>query len=94
MGFDLSDILDERMRLWPRLMRWEAAYFVLWTRRSVLTKEERKQMKEEQATLAKECPLVGDTQRFYLRSEVMAARHGAFVSRVMSSLQGARRRGG
>ena len=87
MGFDLSDILDERMRLWPRLMRWEAAFYVLWTRRSVLTKEERNQMKEEQAALAKECPLVGDSQRFFLRSEVMAARHSAFVTRVMSSLK-------
>ena len=24
---DLHLILDERARLWPRLMRWEAAYF-------------------------------------------------------------------
>ena len=32
-------------------------------------------------------PLVGDSQRFFLRSEVMAARHSAFVTRVMSSLK-------
>src|SRR3984885_10627293 len=89
LNIDLTDILDERARLWPQIMRWEAAYYVLWTRKGVLTKEERKQMKEEQDALAREMPRVGDTQRFYLRSDIMAARHAAFVSRVVSSLRNA-----
>jgi intracellular multiplication protein IcmB len=89
LNIDLSDILDERARLWPKIMRWEAAYYVLWTRKAVLTKEERKQMKEEQDALARELPRVGDTQRFYLRSEIMAARHAAFVGRVVASLRNA-----
>ena len=88
LGLDLADILDERMALWPKLMRWEQALYILWTRRAVLTKEERKQMKEEQAALAAECPLIGDTQKFWLRSEIMKARHDAFVTRVASSLKG------
>jgi intracellular multiplication protein IcmB len=88
LGIDLSDILDERMRLWPGMMRWEAAYFVLWTRRGVLTKEERKQMKEEQDAAAMACPRIGDAQKFFLRSEVMAAHHTGFVSRIVSSLKG------
>lgn len=87
LGLDLDDILAERMSLWPRLMRWEAAYFVLWTKRSVLTKEETKQMREEQAALAKECPVGGDSQRFWLRNEVMRARHDAFVTRIASCLK-------
>jgi intracellular multiplication protein IcmB len=89
LNIDLSDILDERARLWPKIMRWEAAYYVLWTRKGVLTKEERKQMKEEQDALARELPRVGDTQRFYLRSDIMAARHAAFVDRVVASLRNA-----
>jgi intracellular multiplication protein IcmB len=89
LNIDLTDILDERAKLWPQIMRWEAAYYVLWTRKGVLTKEERKQMKEEQDALAREMPRVGDTQRFYLRSDIMAARHAAFVSRVVSSLRNA-----
>ncbi len=88
VGIDLADILDERMRLWPKLMRWEAAYYVLWTRRGVLTKEERKQMREEQAAAARQCPRIGDAQKFFLRSDVMAAHHAGFVSRVVSSLRG------
>ncbi len=87
VGLDLHDILDERARLWPRLMRWEAAYFQVWTRTSVLTKEERKQMKAEYAANARQTGAVGNAQRLYLRSEVMAARHTAFVSRVQSALR-------
>jgi intracellular multiplication protein IcmB len=86
-GLDLGDIFAERAKLWPRLMRWEAAYFMLWTRTSVLTKEERKQLKAEYQANAAEIGAVGDAQRIYLRSEVMAARHSAFVSRVVNSLR-------
>ena len=52
LGLQFDDILDERARIWPTLMRWEAAYLVLWTRTSVLTKEERKQLKAEYAANA------------------------------------------
>ena len=90
VGLDLSDILDERLRLWSETMRWETSCFILWTRRAVLTKEELKQMKEEKAAAAKEVPRIGDAQRFFLRSELMAAHHTGFVNRVMAAL--ARRR--
>ncbi|HTV32450.1 MAG TPA: ATP-binding protein [Methylocella sp.] len=85
---DLENILDERLKLWSKSMRWEAAYLVLWTMKAVLTKEERKQVKEEQGSIARECPLIGDTQKFFLRSEVMAAHHSGFVSRVAAALRG------
>jgi len=89
VGLDLSDILDERLRLWSETMRWETSCFILWTRRAVLTKEELKQMKEEKAAAAKEVPRIGDAQRFFLRSELMAAHHTGFVNRVMAALRGA-----
>ena len=87
IGLDLRGILDERAALWPKLMRWEAAYFILWTRTSVLTKEERRQLAREYAENAKAMGAVGNTQRLHLCSDVMAARHSAFVSRVVSSLR-------
>jgi len=89
VGLDLTDILDERLRLWGQTMRWETSCFVLWTRRAVLTKEEVKQMKEEKAAAAKAVPRIGDAQRFFLRSELMAAHHSGFVNRVMAALRGA-----
>ena len=87
VGLDLDNILEERARLWPQLMRWEAAYFITWTLTSVLTKEERRQLKAEYAANAREAGSIGETQRFYLRSEVMAARHAAFTQRVLSALR-------
>ena len=89
VGLDLTDILDERLRLWSQTMRWETSCFVLWTRRAVLTKEELKQMKEEKSAAAKAVPRIGDAQRFFLRSELMAAHHAGFVNRVMAALRGA-----
>jgi intracellular multiplication protein IcmB len=89
VGLDLADILDERLRLWSQTMRWETSCFVLWTRRAVLTKEEQKQMKEEKSAAAKVVPRIGDAQRFFLRSELMAAHHAGFVNRVMAALRGA-----
>ena len=86
-GLNLDDILDERARLWPTLMRWEAAYFMVWTRTSVLTKEERKQLKAEYAANAAVVGAMGETQRFTLRSEIMLARHSAFTSRVLAALR-------
>ena len=53
VGLDLHDILNERAILWPKLMRWEAACFQVWTRTSVLTREERRQLKAEYAANAK-----------------------------------------
>ena len=85
-GLDMHDILGERAALWPRKMRSEQAYFVLWTRKAVLTKEERRQSRDEQNAMAREVPLVGECQRFFMRSDVMAARHDAFVSRVTRAL--------
>ena len=86
-GLNFDDILDERAQLWPTLMRWEAAYFMVWSRTSVLTKEERKQLKAEYAANAAQAGVLGDTQRFTLYSEIMKARHGAFTSRVLSALR-------
>ena len=68
-------------------MRWEAAYFMVWTRTSVLTKEERKQLKAEYAANAAEAGRIGEAQRFTMRSEIMAARHSAFTSRVLAALR-------
>jgi intracellular multiplication protein IcmB len=87
LNMDFHDILNERAARWPKLMRWEAAYYVLWTRTSALTKVERKNVRQEQDALARQWSKVGESQRFFLRSETMAARHGAFVQRVMGALR-------
>lgn len=88
IGADLTDVIGERRRRWPNVMRWEATYYVLWTRPSVLTREDRKQVAEERKALAAQFPRVGDSQRFAVRSDIMAARHESFISRVQTTMQG------
>lgn len=87
LGADFQDVLGERRRRWPDVMRWEATYYVLWTRSSVLTREEKKQVSEERAAMAKEFSKVGDSQRFAMRSEIMAARHDSFTQRVQTAFR-------
>ena len=87
LGLDLSEILDERLKLWSKSMRWEASCLILWTQKTVLNKEEIKQAKEERTQAARQCPSIGEAQRFFMRSELMAAHHEGFVSRVAQAMR-------
>ena len=83
LGLDLHGILDERAELWPKLMRWEAALphpmdAHLGADQGRAPPAQAGICGQRQGKLGR----VGQTQRVYLRSEVMAARHEAFVSRV------------
>ncbi len=84
---DLSDIFAERSRIWPRMMRSEACYFGLWTKKSVMTREEAKQAGAEQAAAGRGAPSVGDAQNPFRLNEILATRHEAFVRRVISAFQ-------
>jgi len=87
LGMDLSFIFAERERLWPRIMRWEACCFVLWSKRSLLTREERKQAAEERKKAAKGAPAFGDAQNPFQSSDILAAKHSAFVQRVAGTFR-------
>src|ERR1700749_397187 len=87
LGLNLNDIFSERQRLWPRLMRAERCYFILWSRRSLLTREERKQVTEEQAAAAKGAPVFGNAQNPLSGSEILSAKHAAFVQRVLGAFR-------
>lgn len=87
IGLQLNDIFAERERLWPRLMRAERCYLVLWSRRSLLTREERKQAGEEQMVAGKGSPSFGEAQNPLRATEVLAAKHAAFVQRVVAAFR-------
>ena len=87
IGLNLTDIFAERERLWPRLMRAERCYFVLWSRRSLLTREERKQAGEEQMAAGKGSPSFGEAQNPLRATEMLAAKHAAFVQRVVAAFR-------
>ena len=83
----LFDIFAERDRLWPRIMRWEACYLVLWSKPSLLTREERKQAGEEAAKLTKGAPAIGEAMSPFRENETLSAKHAAFVQRVLTGFK-------
>ena len=84
----LTDIFEERARLWPRLMRAERCVFVVWSKRSILTREERKQASQEQMAAGKGSPSFGEAQNPLRATEIMSAKHTAFVQRVVNAFRG------
>ena len=87
IGLDLSMFFAERDRLWPRIMRWEACYFVLWSKPSLLNREERKQAGQEITKLSEGAPAIGDAQSPFRENETLNARHAAFVQRVVGAFR-------
>ena len=86
-GLDLSMFFAERERLWPRIMRWEACYLVLWSKTSLLNREERKQSDRDIKKQSEGAPAIGDAQNPFRESETMSARHSAFVHKVVSAFR-------
>lgn len=87
MHLNMDDILNERAKIWPKLMRWEQSCFILITRTSILNREEKKQMKEEQNAFFEAAPKTSEHHKFFLRSEIMAARHQGFIDRMEETLR-------
>jgi len=87
IGLSIPDIFAEREKLWPKIMRFEACYFVVWSKPALLTREEKKQSKAERLAAGKGAPRITDAQNVFLGSEILAARHAAFVSRLVSSFR-------
>jgi intracellular multiplication protein IcmB len=85
IGMDVEDLLDERERNLARYLSYEELYFVLWTRPSILTKNELKRAAQE-ARSAKwlnagyaQYPLAG--------IDALRTRHRSYISSVTSALE-------
>ena len=87
IGLDLSDFFLERTRLWPRIMRWEACYLILWSKTSLLNREEKKQSAAAMRQLSDGASAIGDAQSPFREDEILSARHAAFVQRVLISFR-------
>ncbi|MDN3563099.1 ATP-binding protein [Paeniroseomonas aquatica] len=87
LGLDLDMIFDEQERRLPRIMRWEACYLALWTRRSaVLNSEEEKIATAQEGAERESVPPLGDAQDPFIAVDVVADKHRAYVERVLSCL--------
>ena len=87
LGLNLADIFAERARLWPRIMRWEACYLILWSKPSLLNREEKAQANEETKKLSEGAPSIGEAQSPFRENEILSARHSAFVQRVTTAFK-------
>lgn len=84
IGLDMEDLFRERVRHLSRYLIWEEAYFVLWTRPSVLSKADAKRASKE----AKDKNWVGayDAQFPLAAIEALRARHKSYVAGTLSAL--------
>lgn len=84
IGLEIEDVFDERVRHMSDYLSYEECYFVLWTRPSVLTKNEmQRAMKEAKNKKWIHAPYA---QYPLAALDALKTRHKSFVSGVMSSL--------
>lgn len=84
IGLDMTDVFDERVRHLSKYLSYEECYFVLWTRPSILTKNELKRAARE-AREKKWLP-AGYAQNPLAALDALRNRHKSYVSGTMSAL--------
>lgn len=81
---EVGDLFDERVRHLSRYLSYEECYFVLWTRPSILTKNELKRAAEE--AKSKKWLNAGYAQFPLAAVNALRTRHKSFVAAMLSSL--------
>lgn len=84
VNLDVKDIFDERVRHLSRYLSYEECYYVLWTRPSILTKNELKRAYDEGRR--KKWISAGYAQNPLAALDALRTRHRSYVASVMSSL--------
>jgi intracellular multiplication protein IcmB len=84
IGLELDDLFDERVRHLSNYLSYEEAYFVLWTRPSILTKNELQRAAKE----AKERKWVsaGYSQYPLAALDALRTRHKSYITAIRSAL--------
>ncbi len=83
-GLAVKDVFDERVRHLSRYLSYEECYFVVWTRPSILTKNEIKRAQKE--ARGKKWVNAGSAQYPLAAIDALRTRHKSFIASVMSSL--------
>ena len=81
---DVRDIFEERVRHLSRYLSYEECYYVLWTRPSVLSKNELKRASAE--SRRKKWVKAGYAQNPLAALDALRTRHKSYVAAVVSSL--------
>ncbi len=86
IGLEIEDVLSERISHLERFLSYEEAYFVLWTRPAVLSKNEQKRSKAEAKENVKKWPTAVNAQNPLVALDPLRTRHKSYVSAVTSAL--------
>ena len=86
IGLEVNDLFDERVRHLEKYLTHEECYFVLWTRPSVLTKNEFESSSKQAKEDAKNWVNAPDAQYPMAALEPLRTRHKSYVSAIMSAL--------
>ncbi len=86
IGLEVQDVFDERVRHLERFLTHEEAYFVLWTRPSILTKNEFESSTKKAKEDVKNWVNAPNAQYPYSALEPLRTRHKSYVSAIMSAL--------
>ena len=81
---NLDDVFEERSNHLGHFLSYEEAFFVVWTRPSILSKTELDRVKEE--TKTKKWVSAADAQNPLAGIDIMRTRHRSFVASVTSAL--------
>lgn len=84
VGLDVKDIFDERVRHLSRYLSYEECYYVLWTRPSILTKNELKRASVD--ARQKKWVKAGYAQNPLAALDALRTRHKSYVASILSSL--------
>lgn len=94
IGMDLSDLFYEDQNFFPRWISKEDIFFVLWTKPSILSKEENESMERQEMEAEDKdiwrsvvLPEALDTQDPYRVGRMVLQRHRSMVSSFVSSLK-------
>lgn len=85
LGLDLQDLFEERQNHLSKFVVYESYYIALWTRLTVMTKQERDRARLD----SKEpdlWPSMGDSQHLFRAAKPLRDRHRAFVGNFVQDL--------
>lgn len=84
IGLEMEDVLDERARHLSHYLIHEECYYVLWTRPSILTKNDLKRAVEEQRD--KKWVVASQAQFPLAAIDPLRARHKSYVQGIMAAM--------
>ncbi|MGD0104489.1 MAG: hypothetical protein ABSC06_10670 [Rhodopila sp.] len=86
-NLNIEPLLQERQKLWSTRMCVEETYAALWTRRAVLNRGERSSEAAKAAKLRAALPHAMKTQKLWLSSSLLSAKHEAFIRSFRHALR-------